>query len=58
MAVYASRAMLRLQLHGVIDHPNSFALMLRYYANAKMIRYESTSFNRIVADKLNRVTAA
>ena len=32
--------------------------MLRYYANLKAIRYESTSFNRIVADKSHRVIIA
>ena len=42
---------LRLQLHGVIYHPDSFVLMLRYCANLKAIRYESTSLKRIVADK-------
>ena len=32
--------------------------MLRYCANLKAIRYEPTSFNRIVADKSHRVIAA
>ena len=50
--------MLRLQLHGAIYRPDSFVLMLRYCANLKAIRYESTSFNRIVADKSHRVIAA
>ena len=50
--------LLRLQLHGAIYRPNSFVLMLRYYANLKVIRYESTSFNRIVADKSHRVIVA
>ena len=49
---------LRLQLHGAIYRPDSFVLMLRYCANLKAIRYESTSFNRIVADKSHRVIAA
>ena len=49
---------LRLQLHGTIYHPDSFVLMLRYCANLKAIRYESTSLNRIVADKSHRVIAA
>ena len=31
--------------------------MLRYCANLKAIRYESTSLNRIVADKSHRVRA-
>ena len=45
----------RLQLHGAIHCPDSFVLMLRYCANLKAIRYESTSLNRIVADKSHRV---
>ena len=49
---------LRLQLHGAIYLPDSFVLMLRYCANLKAIRYESTSFNRIVADKSHRVIVA
>ena len=49
---------LRLQLHGAIYRPDSFVFMLRYCANLKAIRYESTSFNRIVADKSHRVIAA
>ena len=32
--------------------------MLRYCANLKAIRYESTSLNRIAADKSHRVIAA
>ena len=32
--------------------------MLRYCANLKAIRYESTSLNRIVADKSHRVIVA
>ena len=48
----------RLQLHGAIYRPDSFVLMLRYCPNLKAIRYESTSFNRIVADKSHRVIAA
>ena len=32
--------------------------MLRYHGNLKAIRYESTSLNRIVADKSHRVIAA
>ena len=49
---------LKLQLHGAIYRPDSFVLMLRYCANLKAIRYESTSLNRIVADKSHRVIAA
>ena len=49
---------LRLQLHCAIYRPDSFVLMLRYCVNLKAIRYESTSFNRIVADKSHRVIAA
>ena len=32
--------------------------MLRYCANLKAVRYESTSLNRIVADKSRRVIVA
>ena len=49
---------IRLQLHGAMYRPDSFVLMLRYCANLKAIRYESTSLNRIVADKSHRVIAA
>ena len=49
---------LRLQLHGATYRPDSFVLMLRYCANLKAIRYESTSLNRIVADKSHRVIVA
>ena len=51
-------ASLRLQLHGAIYRPNSFVMMLRYCVNLNAIRYESTSLNRIVADKSHRVIAA
>ena len=50
--------LIRLQLHHAIYHPDSFVLMLRYCMNLKGIRYKSTSFNRIVADKLHHVIAA
>ena len=46
---------IRLQLHGAIYRPDSFVLMLRYCGNLKAIRYESTSLNRIVADKSHSV---
>ena len=49
---------LRLRLHGAIYRPYSFVLMLRYCANLKAIRCESTSLNRIVADKSHRVIVA
>ena len=49
---------LRLQLHSAIYRSDSFVIMLRYYANLKAIRYESTSLNRIVADKSHRVIVA
>ena len=49
---------IRLQLHDVIYSLDSFVLMLRYCMNLKAIRYKSTSFNRIVADKLHHVIAA
>ena len=45
-------------LHGAIYRPDSFVLMLRYCANLKTIRYESTTLNRIVADKSHRVIVA
>ena len=46
---------LRLQLHGTIYRSDSFVLMQRYCTNLKAIRYESTSLNRIVADKSHGV---
>ena len=49
---------LRLQLHNAIYRPDSFVLMLSYCANLKAIRYESTSLNRILADKSHRVIVA
>ena len=49
---------MRLQLHDAIHWPDLFVLMLRYCPNLKAIIYKSTSFNRIVADKLHRVIAA
>ena len=48
----------KLELHGTIYRPDSFVLMLRYFVNLKAIRYESTSLNRIVADKSHRVIVA
>ena len=53
-----TKARVRLQLHDAIYRPDSFVLMLRYCANLKAIRYESTSLNRIVADKSHRVIVA
>ena len=47
-----------LGLHSAIYRPDSFVTVLRYCANLKAIRYESTSLNRIVADKLHRVILA
>ena len=49
---------LRLQLHGAIHRPDFFVLMLSYCVNLKAIRYESTTLNRIVADKSHRVIVA
>ena len=49
---------LRVQLHGAIYRPDSFVMMLRYCANLKAIRYESTSLNRTVADKSHSVIVA
>ena len=54
----ACSAILRLQLHGAIYCPDFVVLMLRYCVNLKAIRYESTSLNRIVADKSHRVIVA
>ena len=42
----------------MIYRPDSFVLMLRYYANLKATSYEPTSLNRIVADKSHRVIVA
>ena len=47
-----------LQLYGAIYRLDSFVLMLRYCANLKEIRYESTSLNTIVDDKSHRVIVA
>ena len=58
LCLVSSVSSLRLQLHGAIYRPDSFVLMLRYCANLKAIRYESTSLNRIVADKSHRVIVA
>ena len=49
---------MRLQLHRAIYRPDSFVLMLRHCVNLKAIRYESTSLNRIAADKSHRVIVA
>ena len=49
---------IRLHLHDAIYRQDSFVLMLRYCAPLKAIKYKSTSFNRIVANKLHRVIAA
>ena len=46
------------QLQAAIYRPDSFVLMLRYCANLKVMRYESTSLNSIVADKSHRVIVA
>ena len=56
--VHLDNNRLRLQLHGAICHPDSFVLMLRYCANLKAIRYESTILSRIVADKSHHVIVA
>ena len=58
LALWLIRSTLRLQLHRAIYRPDSFVLMLRYCVNLKAIRYESTSFNKIVADKSHRVIVA
>ena len=46
------------KLHGAIYRPDSFVLMLRHCVNLKAIRYESTSLNRIAADKSHRIIVA
>ena len=46
---FPALSLLRLQLHGVFYLPDSFVMMLRYCANLKAIRYESTSLNRIAS---------
>ena len=38
--------------------PDSFVLVLRYCVNFEAISYESTSLNKIVADKSHRVIVA
>ena len=58
LTLYQNRWSVKLQLHGAIYRPDSFVLILRYCANLKAIRYESTSFNRIVANKLHSLIAA
>ena len=55
---YAIMPFLRLRLHGAINRSDSFVLMLSYCVNLKAIRYESTSLNRIVADKSHHVIVA
>ena len=49
---------LRLQSDSAIYRPDSFVLISRHCANLKAIRYESTSLNRIVADKSHSVIVA
>ena len=58
IVISVSKNSLRLQLHVAIYRPDSFVLMLRYCANLKAIGYESTSLNRIVADKSHHVIVA
>ena len=52
------KSVLRLQLHGAIYSPDSFVFILRYCANSKAVRYESTTLNGIVADKSHHVIVA
>ena len=54
----SSGSFIRLRLHGAIYRPDYFVLMLRYCANLKATRYESTSLNRIATDKSHRVIVA
>ena len=58
MLVHLKKYRVRLQLHSAIYRPDSFVLMLCYCVNLKAIRYESTTLNRIVADKLHRLIVA
>ena len=51
MKTYPCNRGLRLCLYGAIYRLNSFVSMLHYCANLKVIRYELTSLDRIVADK-------
>ena len=55
---HSERNCVRLQLHGAIYRPDSFVLTLRYCANLKAIRYESTTLIRIVADESHSVIVA
>ena len=55
---FGQALLVRLQLHGAMYRPDSFVLILRYCANLKATRYESTSLNRIVADESHRVIVA
>ena len=48
----------RLRLHGEIYRPDPFVLMLPYCTTLTTTRCESTSLNRIVADKSHRVIMA
>ena len=50
--------LVRLQLHSAIYRPDSFVLMLRHCVNLNAIGYESTSLNRIAADKSHCVIVA
>ena len=47
-AMHIITVQLRLRLHGVMYRPDSFEMMLRYCANLKAIRHESTSLNGIL----------
>ena len=58
LKVIAKCVLVMLRLHGAIYRPDSFVLMLGYCANLKPIRHESTSLNRVVADKSHRVIVA
>ena len=58
MPFLSSSDCLKLQLRNAIYHPDCFVMMLRYCASLKAIRFESTSLNRIVADKSHCVIVA
>ena len=58
LEVLFKRAKTYKRLHRAIYRLDSFVLMLRYCANLKLIRYDSTSLNRIIANKSHRVIVA
>ena len=49
---------LKLELHVAICLIDFLAIALGHYVNLKVLKYESASFNRIVADKSHRLALA